>query len=134
MSLGCNCGSCISHGVICVPKGNSKRIIFNVVDSSGNPFSISNADEIEFLVYTGITVSGNITPGGTFLFKKTLSDGGIVISGGGDSFYVDVTNTDSVIPVANRNYYEVNVTTDAGNVYTVSAGTYQADFTIVGNM
>lgn len=132
MSVNCGCGGCISRGVICVPRGNSRRIVFRVSDSIGDPFDISAADEITFSVYTGKVTSGNVGPGGSFIFEKTLTDGDIVIGGDNASFYVDVAPADSEMPTNRLNYYEANVTTSAGDVYTVSAGIYQSDETAVG--
>lgn len=134
MSVNCNCGGCVSRGLICVAKGNSKRVTFVVSDQDGDPVDLSSAAEIELIVATGTVIGGQIQSGGTVLFDKNLTDGDIIIGGGGDSFTVDITPVDSVLPVNRLNYYEANVTTAAGEVYTVSAGIYQADATIVGGV
>lgn len=134
MSVNCNCGGCVSRGLVCIAKGNSKRVTFVVSDQDGDPVDLSSATEIEFIVATGTVVGGQIQSGGTVLFGKKLTDGDIIIGGGGDSFTVDVTPLDSVLPTNRLNYYEANVTTAAGAVYTISAGTYQADATIVGSV
>ena len=132
MSVNCNCGGCVSRGLVCVAKGNSKLVTFVVSNQDGDPVDLSSADEIEFIVATGITLGGQTQAGGIELFVKRLTDGDIIIGGSGDSFTVDITPLDSVLPVNRLNYYEANVTTAAGDVYTVSAGIYQADATIVG--
>lgn len=132
MSVSCNCGGCISRGLICVAMGNSKRVTFVVTDSQGDPVDLSTAAEIEFIVAEGVIIGGNVHAGGSVIFTKTLTDGDIIISGGGDSFSVDIFPVDSDLPTKRLNYYEANVTTSSGDVYTVSNGVYQADSTIVG--
>lgn len=131
--MSCNCGDCIPRGLICAPRGNSRRVQFSVTEKpSGLPFDLSDAAEIEFIVSQGKTTGGNMGPGGPVIFEKKLTDGDVIIGGGGDLFVVDILPADSVLPNKRLNYYEANVTTDNGEVYTVSAGVYQADETTVG--
>ena len=126
MSCECEDTGCIKLGVICAPQGDDVRVLFSVYDTDGDEFDISGATEIVFLVAA--------ERGGVVYFTKRLSLGQAGISTNGYQFWVDVTDTDSVLPIARVNYYEAQVTTSAGLKKTVSAGSYIATKTAIKDL
>lgn len=124
--MSCQCGSCISRGTICVPRGNSTVIIFSVRDSDGDLFDISGASEIVFTVSDGEWISGSIGPGGTPRITKRLTDGQIIISTNLYQFRVVINNADTIPLIAEHNYYEAEVTAANGRKYTVSNGLFKS--------
>lgn len=122
----CEDTGCIKLGSICAPQGDDIRVIFSIFDTDGDEYDISGATEIVFMV------AGEL--GGPVHFVKRMSAGEIGISTNGYQFWVDVTDTDSVLPIRKVNYYEVQVTTSAGLKKTVSAGSYIATKTAIKDL
>ena len=129
--MSCNCGSCVSRGFICVPRGDDMSILFSVRDDDDDEFDISGASEITFIVAAGVWIGGSITPGGAVLLEKRLTDGEITIAGTGFQFVVDIDGADTADFTQTNNYYEVRVETSGGNAKTVSAGLFKSENTMI---
>jgi len=129
--MSCNCGGCISRGLICIPRGNDTSIIFDVHDDDGDEFDISGATEIIFIVAGGEVTSGNMGPGGAVLIDKRLSDGEITIAGTGYQFSVAILAADTDGFDKQDNYYEAEVTTSTGLKKTVSSGLFISENTMI---
>ena len=129
--MSCNCGGCISRGLICIPRGDDTSILFDVRDDDGDEFDISGASEIVFIVAGGEVTSGNMGPGGELLIDKRLSDGEIVIAGTGFQFVVEIIAADTINFTSRDNYYEVKVTTSSGLKKTVSSGLFISENTMI---
>lgn len=123
--------SCIHRGAICAPRGDDTRIVFSVFDEDSDEFDVTGASEIVFIVADGSVVGGNVYPGGSVLIEKRLTTGGVIISGTGYQFIVDVTNSETAPLPKTKLYYEVQITTSAGLKKTVSAGIFRADDTMI---
>lgn len=120
-----NCDNCPTTGTICVPRGDSRLIVFTVRenDCQGDFFDISAATEIVFIVADEY--------GGTVRITKRLSNGGIQISTNDYQFSLTVTSADTGALVRASNYYEARVTTSGGNNVTVSAGVFKSPNTMI---
>lgn len=106
-------------------------ILFSVRDDDDDEFDISGASEITFIVAAGVWIGGNITPGGTVLVEKRLTDGEITIAGTGFQFVVDIESADTADFTQTNNYYEVRVEASGGNAKTVSAGLFKSENTMI---
>lgn len=129
--MSCGCGSCISRGFICAPRGDDVKVLVSVMNPSGQEYDISGASEIVFVVASGEWVGGNIYPGGTVDFEKTLTDGDIQIAGTGYQFLVDIKGADTANLDVTQRYYEVRVTSSSGENSTVSHGIFSAQNTMI---
>lgn len=125
MNCGCESG-CIAPGFICAPQGDDLRVLFSVFDNDGDEYDLTGATEIVMAVADDRN--------GPVRFVKRLSTGDITLSGSGYQFVVYLTDEDTVIPVRQKNYYEVRVTNSVGENKTVSAGLYRADRTIIKDL
>lgn len=120
------CGSgdqCVKPGFICAPQGDDALVVFSVYDTDGDEFDLTGATEIVFAV--------SDHKKGTVRIVKRMSEGDIQISTNSFQFAVTLTDDDTILPVYEKNYYEVQVTTGAGLKKTVSAGRYSADHTMI---
>ncbi len=124
-------GGCVSRSSICVARGDDTSLVVSVYDDAGYEFDISGAIEIEFIVATGVTISGNIGPGGTVLIKKLLSSGGVVIAGSRFQFTIAIAGADTRNFTSTNNYYELRVTTSTGLNKTISAGLFKSQNTMI---
>lgn len=129
----CNCGGCIDRQLLCIGKGNSKTFVFSVLDQDGDEVDISSDSEIVFLVSEGVSVAGNILPGGSVLIEKRLSDGDVLIAGTGYQFVVNLSPSDTADIMKVDNYYDATLHTSSGDVYTVKAGKFRVTPTSAGN-
>ena len=129
--MSCSCGGCVSRSSICVARGDDTSLVVSVYDDDGDEFDISGAIEIAFIVATGVTISGNIGPGGTVLIEKRLSDGGVVIAGSGFQFTIAIAGADTEDFTSTNNYYELRVTTSTGLNKTISAGLFKSQNTMI---
>ena len=125
MNCGCESG-CIAPGFICAPQGDDLRVLFSVFDNDGDEYDLTGATEIVMAVAD--------ERNGPVRFVKRLSTGDITLSGSGYQFVVYLTDEDTIIPVRQKNHYEVRVTNSVGENKTVSAGLYRADRTIIKDL
>lgn len=123
----CNsgCETCPPRGYICVPRGDSLRVVVPVHenDCDGDLMDISGASEIVFAASDEI--------GGVVRFTKKLSTGGVSISTNDYefSFVITAANSDSL--VRHTNYFEIRITSAAGETKTVMAGVLKSPETII---
>lgn len=129
--MSCNCGGCVSRSTICVARGDDTSLIFSVYDDDGDEFDISGAIEIVFIVASGVTIGGNIGPGGAVLIEKRLSDGDIIIAGSGFQFAIAIAGADTEDFTNTNSYYELRLTTSTGLNKTISAGLFISQNTMI---
>lgn len=123
MNCSCDDNGCIKPGAICAPQGDDVLVLFSVYDTDGDEYDVSGAAEIVFAVSDSVV--------GTNRFVKTLTDGGIVLSGNGYQVGVYIEDTDTAALVQRKNYYEIRVTTSDGLQKTISAGIFRAEQTMI---
>ena len=126
MICGCDNGACIPTGNVCAPAGDDVRVLFSVYDTDGDEYDISGASEIVFMVAD--------ERGGLVRIVKRLTNDEIILSTNGYQFVVILDDTDTNAPIKKSNYYEVRVTSDAGEQKTVSVGSYTATRTMIKDL
>lgn len=132
--MSCGCGGCISRGFICSPRGDDIKVLVSVMSSEGQEYDITGASEIVLVVATGEWVGGNIYPGGTVDFEKKMSDGDIQIAGTGYQFLVSISGSDTADMDTTQRYYEIRITSSAGENSTISSGVFFAENTMIKDL
>lgn len=110
------------RGLIIVPRGDSARVKFSVYDEDGNPFDVSTALEIEFIVAADTT--------SPVIYTRKLSGGAITASG--NTLTVLISSALSKLPMNNKNYFELAVQLTDTQRRTVASGVYRAPDTVLG--
>lgn len=110
------------RGLIIVPRGDSARVRFSVYDEDGNPFDVSAAIEIEFIV-----AADTSSP---VIYTRKLSGGAITASG--NTLTVFISSDLSKLPMNNKNYFELAVQLTSTQRRTVASGVYRATDTVLG--
>lgn len=110
------------RGLIIVPRGDSARVKFSVYDEDGNPFDVSAALDIEFIV-----AADTSSP---VIYTRKLSSGSITASG--NTLTVLISSALSKLPMNNKNYFELAVQLTDTQRRTVASGVYRAPDTVLG--
>lgn len=110
------------RGTIIVPKGDTARLRFDVYDQDGNPFDVSTAIEIQFVV----AIDQYSPP----IISRSLTTSGIEVDG--NEITVTLFSSQSRVPTFVSNYYELAVQISTTRRRTVAAGVYRAPPTILG--
>lgn len=108
---------------IAVPQDNGALLEFTFQDKAGNLLNLTGAMEIEFVVFTGINGTPEIT--------KTLSGGDITVYGNDYQFSVPISDTDTQGLTNRLSYYECLITNSGGENRTVSAGIFRCERTYI---
>lgn len=95
---------------------------FSVYDEDGNPFDVSTALEIEFIV-----AADTSSP---VIYTRKLSSGTIGVSG--NTLTVFISSALSKLPMNNKNYFELAVQLTDTQRRTVASGVYRAPDTVLG--
>lgn len=114
--------ACISNKVFCVPRGDYRRIIVNVIDANGSAVDISGFSEIEYVIANDV----NSAP----IVSKTLG-AGIVIGGDNASFVVTLSEADTALLTQEYSYQECRLTNGVEG-QTIFAGFFRSPDTILG--
>lgn len=110
------------RGLIIVPRGDSAMVRFSVYDEDGNPFDVSAALEIEFIVAADIS--------SPVIYTRNLSGGAITASG--NTLTVFISSALSKLPINTKNYFELAVQLTDTQRRTVASGVYRAPDTVMG--
>ena len=124
--MNCGCGphqsGCISNTVVCIPRGDYRRIVVNVTDASGDPVDVSGFTQAEYIVAVNVDSAPILT--------KTLGSG-IVLGGDNASYVITISEADSAAFPRDYIYHEFRLTNgDQGQ--TMFAGTFRTQKTILG--
>lgn len=122
--MSCSCGGCIDNQVWCVPRGDYRLFIVDVKDESGDVIDITGFSEIEYIIAD--------KQGGTIELTKSLSGGGISITGTGYQFAITITEADSKALSQNLMYHELRMTDSGGEGQTLISGLFRSPFTMLG--
>lgn len=115
---------CIKRGSVCIPKGDSKRILVSV-KKNGVEHDISGATDIVFVVATGQDEgAGSMVSGGTNVITKTLGNG-ITRAGNDYQYYVQFDAEDTIDLPYQKYYFETAVITGNSKV-SVLCGNFNA--------
>lgn len=115
------CG-CPSNVVFCVPRGDYRRIIANVVDLDGDALDISGFSNIEYVIANDVDSAP--------IVSKSLG-AGIVIGGDNASFVITLTEADSASLQQDYSYQECRLTNGTEG-QTMFAGFFRSPNTILG--
>ncbi|QDP55386.1 MAG: hypothetical protein Tp176DCM1853251_70 [Prokaryotic dsDNA virus sp.] len=108
-----------------IPQHNDGRFVFTVYDENGDEEDITSVTEIEWIVAR--------SRAGTPLLTKTLTGGGVQLTGTA-SFYFDFADTDSgTLGVTGRLYHECRLTLSTGEHRTAFAGAFEHRNMVIGD-
>lgn len=106
-----------------VPQDNDANIVFDFVDENGTLLDLTGTQEIDFIVFTAL--------GGTAEITKTMTGGGVVVYGNDYQFAVQITDADTQGLTNRLSYYECRVTNSGGDKRTVAAGLFRCEKTYI---
>lgn len=116
---------CIKRGSVCVPKGDSKRILVSV-KKNGVEHDISSATDIVFIVATGQDEGGgSMVSGGTDVITKRLGNG-ITRAGNDYQYSVQFDPADTADLPYQRYYFETAIIQSDGSKVSVLCGNFNA--------
>ena len=124
----CGVNQCDFSQTICVPRGDSRELLFTVHenDCDGALLDISGASEIVFIVADEF--------GGTVRIEKRLTDLEIEISNNLYQFSVELTGADTDTLVRVSNYFECRITSATGRTTTVANGLFKSQDTMIKDL
>lgn len=113
---------CPLNTVFCIPRGDYRRIIVNVVDREGAAVDVSGFTPVEYVIAPDVDTAPTIS--------KTLGSG-IAIGGDNASFVITLTEAETKIITDEYVYHEFRAT-NGGEGQTMFAGVFRSPKTILG--
>ena len=101
--------SCVKRGVICIPKGDGRKVVATAWDRDGDEVDISGATAIDFIVAIGQKISTNMWSGGDGVIVKRLGSG-ITKAGNAWQFIITFLPEDTADLIMTEYYWEARVT------------------------
>ena len=115
------CG-CIPNTVVCVPRGDYRRIVVDVTDANGDAMDVTMFTDSEYVIAVNVRSAPIIT--------KALGSG-ITIGGDNSSFIIEIEEADSRLLPRDYIYHEFRLSQGVEG-QTVFAGFFRSPETILG--
>lgn len=114
--------SAVTSATLKMAQHNDKRFFVNVIDQDGVAMDISAASELTVIIAPSVT--------GTAAITKTLTGGGITLSGN-TAYFFDISDTESGALTPGTLYHEHQIDTAGGDKVTILAGPFVLQDTLI---